>query len=296
MRRGDLLVAALVVAAPGVVGATWRLFARFLVFAVGWVAIVVSTAGCMVDDMPAISDMVTTAKLREYYGNPNRLSGIEYNRAVGLRFQRDVLGALPGPKVLASNNKTFESDLRSQKTGKRFRGVKPDGVTGAAEGFDGTLPPVISTHPESTFVEVKAVKGVVNLAYAEYQILGMLDALSKSQAASSTGPDRAYPSLYFVVTGDTSIGTDIEDYAASLRILIWLSPVLDHGGGKLQVAAPRCLNCHAILQGKQLPATLYGPSFYVHNLSSSGDRGLDKPILDDGLVGHPGTPGNTRPH
>lgn len=277
--------------------AKWRGFARFVVFAVGWIAIVLSTTGCMVDDYPSLTDMVTTAKLRQYYGNPNRLSGIEYNRAVGLRFQRDVLGALPGPRVLQSNTKPFPSKARETESGNRFRAVIPDGVTGAVEGFDGPLPPVISTHPESTFVEVKAVKGVVNVEYAQYQILGMLDALTKSPAASSTGPDRAYPSLYFVVTGDTTIGQDVVDHAATLQILVWVSGVADHGGGKLQVPPPRCLNCHAVLQGKQLPApTLPGPSFYVHDLSSSGDRGLDKPILDDGLVGHPGTPGNTRPH
>ncbi|MDC3959490.1 hypothetical protein [Polyangium jinanense] len=173
----------------------------------------------------------------------------------------------------------------------------PDGVTGAVEGFHGSLPPVISTHPESTFVEVKAVKGVVNLEYAQYQILGMLDALSKSPAAFSTGPDRAYPSLYFVVCGDTTIGTDIGDVAASRNILVWVSPVRDHGAGELQVSRPWCMNCGAVLQGKQLPApTLDGPSFHVQKLRASGDRGLDKPILDDGLVGHPGTPGNTRPH
>src|SRR5690349_8083469 len=82
-------------------------FARRVVFRFVWVSIVVSTAGCMVDDIPSVTDMVTTAKLRAYYGNPNHLRGIEYNRAVGLRFQRDVLGALPGNKVLSSNTKSF---------------------------------------------------------------------------------------------------------------------------------------------------------------------------------------------
>ncbi|MDC0742538.1 hypothetical protein [Polyangium mundeleinium] len=199
--------------------------------------------------------------------------------------------------MLPSNGKVFPSAWREEASDKRFRGVKPDGVTGAIQGFHGPLPPVISTHPESTFVEVKAVKGTVNLEYAQYQSLGMLDALSKSPAASSTGPDRAYPSLYFVVAGDTSIGTDVGVRAASNQILVWVSAVRDHGGGKLQVGPPWCMNCGAVLQGKQLPApTLDGPSFYVQKLRASGDRGLDKPILDDGLVGHPGTPGNTRPH
>ncbi|MDC3953513.1 hypothetical protein [Polyangium jinanense] len=277
--------------------ATWREFARFVVCALGWVVLVGSTTGCMVDDMPALSDMVTTVKLREYYGNPNNYTGITYNQAVGLQFQRDVLGALPGPRVLSSNRKVFPSAWRQEASNERFRGVIPDGVTAAVEGFHGPLPPVISTHPESTFVEVKAVKGVVNLEYAQYQILGMLDALSKSPAAFSTGPDRAYPSLYFVVTGDTSIGTDVGARAASLQILVWVSPVRDHGGGELQVAPPWCFNCDAVFPGKQLPApTLPGPSFYVQKLRAANDRGLDKPILDDGLVGHPGTPGNTRPH
>ncbi|MDC3953511.1 hypothetical protein [Polyangium jinanense] len=276
--------------------ATWRGFARFVMFALSWVVIAVSTTGCMVDDMPALSDMVTTAKLRQIYGNPNHYEGIRYNQAVGLQFQRDVLGALPGGKVLSSNRKPFPSALRQNKTDGRFRSVIPDGVTGAVEGFDGALPPVISTHMESTFIEVKAVKGVIGLDYARYQILGMLDALAASQAAFSTGPNRAYPSLYFIVTGDTSFNTEVQTEATHRQILMWVSGVVDEGGGKLKVAPPQCHNCDAVLPAKRLPATLYGSSFHIDNLRDAGDRGLDKPILDDGLVGYPGTPGNTRPH
>jgi hypothetical protein len=276
--------------------ATWRVVTRFATFVLGWVAIVLSTIGCMVDDMPALTDYVTTAKLRQIYGNPNNYQGIRYNQAVGLQFQRDVLGNLPGGKVLHSNRKPFPSDERKAASRERFRTVIPDGVTAAVEGFDGPLPPVISTHLESTFIEVKAVKGVIGLDYAQFQILGMLDALSKSQAAFSTGPKRAYPSLYFIVTGDTQISTEVHHHAATLGILVWLSGVTDEGGGKLKVAAPQCLNCDAVLPGKHLPATLHGSRFRIDNLRDAGDRGLDKPILDDGLVGYPGTPGNTRPH
>jgi hypothetical protein len=77
-------------------------------------------------------------------------------------------------------------------------------VLGSA-GSPTPLPPIITAYPECTFIEVKAVKGAITLSYARYQIAGMLDVLSRCDAASSTGRDRGYPSLYFIVTNDTII-------------------------------------------------------------------------------------------
>src|SRR6185503_6666944 len=129
---------------------------------------VVGCAGSLDEGVPPLTNYITTAQLRAMYGNPNHLEGIRYNQAVGLRFQKDVLAHLPGPRAEWPRRKKFESKYRSDNTDERFKGVIPDGVTGAVEGFHGPLPPVVTTYPESTFIEVKAVKGTLNLTYANH--------------------------------------------------------------------------------------------------------------------------------
>jgi len=257
--------------------------------------LLVGATGCATIDPDALPG-ITTAELRAKFGNPNRYKGIRYNQAVGLAFQKAVLANLPGPKLEWANKGPFPSSERSQKTNRRFLGVIPDGVTGAVEGSPSPLPPVITTHPQSTYIEVKAVKGKIDLKYGQYQIFGMLDALRHTPAASSTGPRRAYPSFYLICTGDAMIATDIEDQAASWGILFWVSTVVDLQNGLFQVTSPKCLNCGAVLGPKQVPLPLPGMPFLLGALGGSGMGGLDAPILDDGLVGDPGEPGNTSPN
>jgi hypothetical protein len=66
--------------------------------------------------------------------------------------------------------------------------------------------------------------------------------------------------------------------------------------GRLQVTAPLCLNCNYILPDRAIPSTVAGPSFSLPELGAPGSDDLDAPILDDKLVGFPGTPGETSPN
>lgn len=271
---------------------TWdRRFAKTLVTIMGFVVVTV----CIIPNARAQAP-ITTADLRRILGNPQRLVGIQYNREVGLRFQKDVLAHLAGLKFAYSNTKPFPSPLREQRTASRHLSVIPDGVAGASIGAVGALPMVTTTYPESTFIEVKAVKGTISLAYGRHQITGMLDVLSRSQAASSVGDARAYPNLYFVITADTVISSDVVQDGVKRKILVWQSYVLDVKG-QLVVAPPTCMNCFEVLVGAQTQNVLLpGMPFTLGPLGSTALGGLDAPILDDNLLGSPGVPGNTAPN
>ncbi|MBK9264013.1 MAG: hypothetical protein IPM54_29950 [Polyangiaceae bacterium] len=240
---------------------------------------------------------LTTRELRRIIGNPNGLRGIRYNQAVGLTFQKFVLAHMPGPKMSFANTKPYPSPVRTASTRNRLRSVIPDGVAGASIGSNSPLGATVTTYPESTFIEVKAVKGKITRSYGQYQIEGMLDVLSRSQAASSMGSSRAYPSLYFVITGDTSIAPDVTQEATRLKILVWLSYVTVFPDDRLQVAAPTCLNCAHIFIGPGTPGVVIpGLTFRLGAPGISVPVLFDPPILDDGLIGHPGLPGLTAPN
>jgi hypothetical protein len=124
----------------------------------------------------------------------------------------------------------------------------------------------------------------------------MLDVLSRSQAASSVGDDRAYPNLYFVTTVDTIISPDVVQNGVKRKILVWQSYVLEVKG-RLVVAPPVCMNCFEVLVGTQIQTVLLpGIPFTLGPLGSTALGTLDAPILDDNLLGSPGVPGNTAPN
>jgi hypothetical protein len=268
-----------------------RWFAKTIVMAMALVTVAV----CVVPDVHAQAP-ITTVDLRRIIGNPRGLVGIQYNREVGLRFQKDVLAHLAGLKFVYPNTKPFPSPLREQRTSNRHKSVIPDGVAGATIGAAGAMPMITTTYPESTFIEVKAVKGTVSLAYGRHQIAGMLDVLSRSQAASSVGDDRAYPNLYFVITADTIVSPDVAQDGVKRKILVWQSYVLEVKG-RLVVAPPTCMNCFEVLVGAQIQNVLVpGTPFTLGPLGGTAPGGLDAPILDDNLLGSPGVPGTTAPN
>lgn len=239
---------------------------------------------------------LTTRELRRIMGNPKKLVGIDYNRQVGVTFQKFVLAHMPGPRASLANTKRFLSPLRERQTQLLHTFVIPDGVTGASIGSRDPLGALISTYPESTFIEVKAVKGKITRTYGQYQIEGMLDVLSRSQAATSSGSDRAYPNLYFVMTGDTSIGQDVIQEATRRDILLWISYVTVYPDDKLQVAAPTCLNCMQLLAYGTFGVMMPGTPFRMGPPGSGVPLPVDPPMLDDGLIGDPGVPGQTAPN
>ena len=63
------------------------------------------------------------------------------------------------------------------------------------------------------------------------------------------------------------------------------------------VQPPKCLNCSSVFDDKsQMQGMQVGPIFSFSELGGTGWGGLDEPILDDGLVGFPGKPGDTSPN
>ena len=257
--------------------------------------LVAQTTGAGASALP----LLTTRELRRLYGNPKGNVGILYNRDVGLMFQGLVLMHMPGPRMQFANTKPFASKVREKQTNGRKLSVIPDGVAGASIGSQSPLGALISTYPESTFIEVKAVKGIITLKYGQYQIEGMLDVLSQSQAARSTGDDRAFPNMYFVTTGDTIIGPDVIAEATKLNILLWHSYVAVHPTDDVQVLGPTCLNCVNVLLGNVQMTGFVLPGLRFRIKSQPLPRVpvlFDAPILDDGLVGDPGLPGSTTPN
>jgi hypothetical protein len=90
----------------------------------------------------------------------------------------------------------FRSDDREIATDGKHKYVQPDGVLPLVVELFATPP---ATYLNSVFYEVKAVKGtLLPPGYSEYQILGFLDALSKSDAARA-GED---PAIIFLTNAD----------------------------------------------------------------------------------------------
>lgn len=266
-----------------------KTFVATMVCAVAMVGLVIPNAYAQVP--------LTTTELRRMLGNPAGLVGIQYNQAVGMNFQRSVLGHLPGPKFAYQNTKPFSSNKRTKSTNNLLQAVIPDGVAGASIGNSTALPMLITAYPESTFIEVKAVKGTINLAYGRHQIAGMIDVLSNSQAASSTGSNRAYPNLFFVTTADTIIAVQVHQEATLHKVLLWQSYVVVLPNNQLQIAQPTCLNCATVLGAQQLAGkSPPGIPFRLNSLGAASSGSLDSPILDDGMIGYPGNPGNTSPN
>ena len=267
-------------------------------FGLAWIGWGLFCGASLVWDVPDAQAQtpLSTRELRRIMGNPKGLVGIRYNQEVGVTFQKAVLAHLPGPKMSWANTKPFVSQLRAARTANQFLSVIPDGVAGASIGSRDPFGSLISTYPESTFIEIKAVKGKITLSYGRHQIEGMLDVLSRSQAATSSGSNRAYPNLYFVMTGDTSIGQDVIQEATRRHIVLWISYVTVYPDDRLQVAAPTCLNCVQLLAFGTPGIVLPGIPFRIGPPGAGVPLPVDPPILDDGLIGNPGVPGQTAPN
>lgn len=247
---------------------------------------------------------LTTLRLREL-ARQNHIGGnhqgIAWNRAVGRAFQDFALHNLPGSGFLPENHRLFYSDERHKLTSFTIMNVVPDGVTDAPAGARNPWEIGLTTpYPNSSFIEVKAVRGTITLRYARWQIQGMLDALAHSPAGMASGYRRPYPTLTFIVTADTFIGLDVINEATAKKIALWQAVAMElPPGGRFQIAVPLCLNC----------ALVYGPSGVAFPPppgtvgtmvpTGPGVGGTDPPMLDDGFVGNNGPfsgPGNTTPN
>jgi hypothetical protein len=151
-------------------------------------------------------------------------TGIGYNRAIGLSFEEFVLRQL----VLPRNFTNFPSQIRRASTSGSIVSVRPDSVSEAiVVDADGDNP---ITYPNSIFIEVKAINSAIDLAYRNFQIAGMIDALAASDIAVEE-PQYARPTLVLVTTCNPNsvISPDLIAEAARRNVLIYHAYVFEIG-------------------------------------------------------------------
>jgi len=151
-----------------------------------------------------------------------RLDEIAVNQSIPveqapLAFQNFALATIRPGTPIPENKHKFASPEREAKTGGKLKNVVPDGV----------LPLVIQNLPlgspliydESVFYEVKALSGgLLPPSYDDYQILGFLDALSRSDAADAG----RIPAIIFLTTADVrEISTKTRFEASTKRVGVW---------------------------------------------------------------------------
>jgi hypothetical protein len=113
-----------------------------------------------------------------------------------LAFQNFALATIRPGTLIPENKRKFASPEREAKTGGKLKNVVPDGVLSLV--FNPPFfPPEV--YEDSVFYEVKALSGgLLPPSYDEYQILGFLDALSRSDA----GVAGSVPAIIFLTTAD----------------------------------------------------------------------------------------------
>jgi hypothetical protein len=184
--------------------------------------------------------------------------------------------------MLVENRQYFISGQRLRmastdpRTGMKPRWVVPDAVEAAMGGFKDPRYPeygAARAAVNSAFIEVKAVHGTIGLSHSNYQILGMIEYLAKSSAASgSKGADRPFPTLYFVTTSDTIIGRDVLEEATGRDVVIWQSityTVKDNiVVGTPTILNPEVFQKHGISVSPTSPYPVVGPTGPLHSPSS----------------------------
>ena len=167
---------------------------------------------------------LTTTRLREVARKRGiEGTGITFNRRVGAAFEHIAIvsqdNSVMKPII---EQQTFFSPERARRTAHLKRGpvprVRPDGVRSViVNEFQFWWPPINTTiYPNSSFFEVKAVRGILRLSSNRHQIRGILDVARRSQAGRV---DKA--TVVFVTTADAIIGKDIKDRANLLGISLY---------------------------------------------------------------------------
>ena len=133
---------------------------------------------------PLTTKAQTCASSAQTLLTKNRLNQIAASEGipdtqVELTFEKFVLGTFIPNKPIPKNTKFFSAPLRKQKT--NISNVVPDGVEPLEIKI---LSAPSRTYQDSVFYESKATKRTfLPPSYSQYQILGFIDALSRTPAA-----------------------------------------------------------------------------------------------------------------
>jgi len=148
------------------------------------------------------------------------LTGIQFNRAVGRAFQDFAIQSFGQ----VENFMLFPSPDRAAATGGLPASVMPDVVRPVMKyEYKWGFIPWITPLPNSSFWEVKAVRGTLSLSSSNYQMLGMVDAAARSPAGVATGPHRPLPVLSFITTADTVISPGVLAEATKRGVIVYQS-------------------------------------------------------------------------
>ncbi len=145
--------------------------------------------------------------------------GVLFNRAVGRAFQEFANNALG----LTENFTPYPSPVRAAYGGPptvipdAVRNITRVDITMTWHGMEMTS----TTYPNSSFFEVKAVNGTLNLSSSNQQIRGLVDIAARSPAGAATGPDRVLPTITFITTANTIIGPDVLAEATRRGVAVW---------------------------------------------------------------------------
>jgi hypothetical protein len=167
---------------------------------------------------------LTTDKLRAIATAQNigvGLTGVGFNRAVGLVFENWVLTTMGqnNPR----NTMLFPSPERQAKTGGLPGSVIPEFVGKLNDWFPAQG---WSSLPQGMFFEVKAVTGALTQKTSNWQILGLVDVASFYPAKMFNQKQQPPPALVFTTTGNTNIGLDVLQVATSVGVAVWQQIVM----------------------------------------------------------------------
>ncbi len=214
------------------------------------------------------------------------LTGIQFNREVGLAFENWVLTTMG---QLPRNTQSFLSPARqvaNKANGGLPASVIPEYVAALSLVVDGTL---VDIWPQSKFYEVKAVTGALVLSSSRSQILGLIDVLASSPVAVATEPYAPPPQLVFTTTGNTTISPTVFTYATQRGVAVWQQVVFSDfnppGDPDLYLGPAVPLNPQVygtatlpVLPSGWAPSKLTSPTTPPTNLLVPGDP--DPPDVD----------------
>jgi hypothetical protein len=204
-------------------------------------------------------------------------------RKVGRWVQNTVLKCVS----LEENGRRFPSEERFRATGRQY--VQPDGVADqkyrahvslfSVDEWRKLLGSWDEVRHDSSFYEVKVLElgKQIHQSDSEYQIRGLVDALSKQEAAQKT--EGLPPILHFATTKGVGIGNDVVAFATEKKVLV-IQHVIEEvydtetRESHVRIGAGRVLN--PIVMAARLPTVLQ-PSEASDAVDWNGGPGGKKP-------------------